>query len=263
MSGTGRPGSGRRRRGQPAGRDRRRGVAGRRLPWQSARGRGQRGRGVSGRSLPGPMQSGSDELAGKGTFPGRGGRVRGERHDVGTSRRSPSESGPEPKTPPPGGRALQDLLITSSAEHKIGAADGEEGHRVKINFPMAYGRRENGARLGMPVLAQPAQLLGPAPDSRQVHLAIAHTRDANTVSAGVGATMIAPQGVPRLHEEVPLRNVPRAAGQRAQMRIVAPGPSGRGLGKANGGRGRALGGTRSSRRAELGSLGLGAVGLRT
>ena len=244
-------------------RDRRRGVTGRCLPWQSARGRGQRSRGVPGRSLPGAMHSSSDELAGKGTFPGRGGRVGGRRQHVGASRRGPSKSGTETKTPPTGCRAIQGLLISSHAELMSGAADGEESHRIEVDFPMANGRREDGARLGVPVFAQPAQLLGPAPDGRQVDLAIAHTRDANTVGAGVGATIIAPQGVPRLHEEVPLRDVPRAAGQRAQMSIVAPGPSGGGLGKADCGRGRALGSTRGSRRAELCGLGLGAVGLRT
>ena len=244
-------------------RDGRRGVTGRCLPWQSARSRGQRSRGVPGRSLPGAMHSSSDELAGKGTFPGSGGRVGGRRQHVGASRRGPSKSGTEPKAPSTGCRAIKGLLISSHAEHMSGAADGEESHRIEVDFPMANGRREDGARLGVPVFAQPAQLLGPAPVGRQVNLAIARTRDANTVGAGVGATMIAPQGVPRLHEEVPLRNVHRATGQRAHMSIVAPGPTGGGLGEAGSRRSRALGSTIGSRRAELGSLSLGAVGLRT
>ena len=216
MSGTGRPGPGRSRRGQPAGRDRRRGVAGRRLPWQSARGRGQRGRGVSGRSLPkrpaglrshrgggvagrllpGAMHSSGDELAGKRTFPGGGGRV-GGRHHVGFSRRGPSKSGAETKAPPTGDRAAQGVLIASHALLVRRAASGERSHGVQVYFPMADGGREAGARLGVPVFAQPAQLLGPAPGSRQVDFAIARSGDADTVSASVGTTLVAPKGVTR------------------------------------------------------------------
>ena len=115
---------------------------------------------------------------------------------MGFRRRGPSKSGAETKAPPTGDRAAQGVLIASHALLVRRAASGERSHGVQVYFPMADGGREAGARLGVPVFAQPAQLLGPAPDGRQVNLAIAHTRDANTVGASICATVVAPQGVP-------------------------------------------------------------------